>query len=59
MPRICVNAKMRDEVDRQVASRGKITCVLLTGVDSDTCVLVKTLTSLYGYRPGDVYTSDD
>ena len=47
MTSICVNAKMRDEVDRQVASGGKITCVLLTDVDSDICVLVKTLTSLY------------
>ena len=44
MARICVNAKMRDEVDRQVASRGTITCVLLTGVDYDIWVLVKTLT---------------
>ena len=45
MARICVNAKMRDEVDRQVASWGTITCVLLSGVDYDIWVLVKTLTS--------------
>ena len=47
MSSICVNLKMRDEVERQVGSLGIIICAHLTGVDSDICVLVKTLTSLY------------
>ena len=39
--------RMRDEVERQVASLGKIICVPLTGVHSDICLLVMTPTSLY------------
>ena len=39
--------KMRDEMERQVASLGKIVCVPLTGVESDICLLVMTPTSLY------------
>ena len=42
--------RMRDEVERQVASLGKITCVVVmsltsvywTGVDSNICLLVTT-----------------
>ena len=39
--------KMRDKMERQVASLGKIICVPLTGVHSDICLLVMTPTSLY------------
>ena len=41
------NWKMRDEIERQVASLGKIFCVPLTGVESDIWLLVMTSTSLY------------
>ena len=47
MTRICVNAKMPDEVDRQVYSLVKIICVSLSGVDSDICLVMMTLTALY------------
>ena len=40
MTSICVNAKMPDEVDRQVAFLGIIIYIPFTGVDSDICVLV-------------------
>ena len=42
-----VNSKMRDEMERRVASLPKIFCVPLTGVESDICLLVMTQTSLY------------
>ena len=49
-----LNSEKRDEVDIQVASLGKIICVLvmtltsvyLTGVNSDICVLIMTLMSV-------------
>ena len=47
MTSICENAKMPDEVDRRVYSLGKIICVSLSGVDSDICLLMMTLTALY------------
>ena len=47
MTRIYVNAKMPDEVDWRVNSLVKIICVSLSGVDSDICLLMITLTALY------------
>ena len=42
-----VNSKMRDEMEIQVSSLGKIICVPLTGVDSDIRLLVMNPTFLY------------
>ena len=38
---------MPDEVDRQVYSLVKIICVSQSGVDSDICLVMMTLTALY------------
>ena len=43
---LLANSKIRDEMERQIASLGKIICVSLTGVESDICLLVMTPTSL-------------